>query len=344
MLTQLPARTDNTVFVELADAQRIPYAEQQYTLARLLPQEIPDRPRPPADPLLHRQHADAVRQHVSLRQADAACRRSWTSSRELLTELFAAGPHKAVVFSQWETMLRQGGGGARPPEDRLHGHLARRRPGKDRRALLERFRDDPACKVFLSTDAGGTGLNLQSADTVINLEVPWNPAVLEQRIARVHRMGQHRPVQVFNLVTRGSIEERVLKTLEQKRSLFDGVFRRHERRGELRGTGTSRRFWKRCALVARRKPEPEPAAGRRRPTRGKWWCRAACNFWKRWRASVQSRQARQTARRSGPADDGREDGPAGAASCRCRRRSVLRRGAVALTAIVRALGKGEVKS
>ncbi|HZT79708.1 MAG TPA: C-terminal helicase domain-containing protein, partial [Gemmataceae bacterium] len=90
--------------------------------------------------------------------------------------------------------------------------------------LLERFRDDASCRVFLSTDAGGVGLNLQSADTVINLEVPWNPAVLEQRIARVHRMGQHRPVQVFNLVTRDSIEERVLRTLEVKRSLFEGVF------------------------------------------------------------------------------------------------------------------------
>src|SRR5262249_15339343 len=91
----------------------------------------------------------------------------------------------------------------------------------ERRALIERFRSDQACRVFLSTDAGGTGLNLQSADTVINLEVPWNPAVLAQRIARVHRMGQHRPVQVFNLVMRDSIEERVLKTLAQKQSLFD---------------------------------------------------------------------------------------------------------------------------
>ena len=84
--------------------------------------------------------------------------------------------------------------------------------------------------MFLSTDAGGTGLNLQAADTVINLELPWNPAVLEQRIARVHRMGQHRPVRVINLVTRDSIEERVLRTLEQKRSLFDGAVRRDERR------------------------------------------------------------------------------------------------------------------
>ena len=73
------------------------------------------------------------------------------------------------------------------------------------------------------TDAGGTGLNLQVADTVVNLELPWNPAVLEQRIARVHRMGQSRPVRVINLVTRGTIEEKVLRTIEAKQGLFAGV-------------------------------------------------------------------------------------------------------------------------
>jgi hypothetical protein len=127
------------------------------------------------------------------------------------------------VFSQWELMLRKAAEvveGLDVGYTMLHGNV----PGKDRRALLEQFRDDAACRVFLSTDAGGTGLNLQAADTVINLEVPWNPAVLEQRIARVHRMGQHRPVQVFNLVVRDSIEERVLRTLEQKRSLFTELF------------------------------------------------------------------------------------------------------------------------
>jgi superfamily II DNA/RNA helicase len=102
----------------------------------------------------------------------------------------------------------------------LHGGL----PGKDRKAVLERFKSDPECRVFLSTDAGGVGLNLQTADTVVNLELPWNPAVLEQRIARVHRMGQSRPVRVVNLVTRGTIEERVLRTLEAKQNLFAGVF------------------------------------------------------------------------------------------------------------------------
>ena len=59
---------------------------------------------------------------------------------------------------------------------------------------------------------------------MVNLELPWNPAVLEQRIARVHRMGQNRPVRVVNFVTRGTIEERVLRTLEAKQGLFAGLF------------------------------------------------------------------------------------------------------------------------
>jgi SNF2 family DNA or RNA helicase len=141
---------------------------------------------------------------------------------EIVADLMSSGNHKAVVFSQWETMLHK----AAEVLDRLgvgyallHGGLQ----GKDRRAVLDRFQDDE-CRVFLSTDAGGVGLNLQAADTVVNLELPWNPAVLEQRIARVHRLGQSRPVRAINFVTRGSIEERVLQAIESKRSLFGSVF------------------------------------------------------------------------------------------------------------------------
>jgi hypothetical protein len=89
---------------------------------------------------------------------------------------------------------------------------------------METFRRDPDCKVFLSTDAGGVGLNLQAASAVINFEPPWNPARLEQRIGRVHRMGQSQPVQAIHFLTSGSIEERVWETLRIKKSLFAGVF------------------------------------------------------------------------------------------------------------------------
>src|SRR5260370_34636236 len=96
-------------------------------------------------------------------------------------------------------------------------------PSEKRPALVERFRDDPACRVFLSTDAGSTGLNLQHASTLINMDLPWNPAILEQRIARIHRIGQKRPVQVINFVAKGTIEEGMLSVLAFKRSLSAGI-------------------------------------------------------------------------------------------------------------------------
>ena len=97
-------------------------------------------------------------------------------------------------------------------------------PGDKRGALVEQFHNDPDCRLFLSTDAGGVGLNLQhAAAVVVNMDLPWNPAVLEQRIGRVHRMGQSRGVQVINFVGQGSIEEGMLSVLAFKKSLFAGV-------------------------------------------------------------------------------------------------------------------------
>ena len=222
VLGQLPPRTDNTVFVELAPEQRTPYEDQRASLARLLRKNYLtdiDRKRILACLVNMRMLCDSTflfdkQTHVSPKLAEFA---------ELVGELLNGGGHKLVVFSQWETMTAKA---AEVLESlgvgyvALHGGL----PGKERKAVLERFKTDPECRVFLSTDAGGTGLNLQAADTVINLELPWNPAVLEQRIARVHRMGQSNPVRVVNLVTRGTIEEQVQRTLEAKQGLFAGVF------------------------------------------------------------------------------------------------------------------------
>jgi superfamily II DNA or RNA helicase len=206
----------------MSDAQRGPYQEQQHTLARLLQNkylsEI-DRRRILCCITNLRMLCDST--YLLDKQTNVSPKLD--EFAELLSQLLGAGPHKVVVFSQWEQMLHEAAAVLEKQDIAyvlLHGNV----PGKARRALIERFRDDEDCRVFLSTDVGGTGLNLQSADTVVNLEVPWNPAVLEQRIARVHRLGQHRPVQVFNLVTRDSIEERVLRTLDRKRSLFSSVF------------------------------------------------------------------------------------------------------------------------
>ena len=92
-------------------------------------------------------------------------------------------------------------------------------PQRQRQELVHTFQNNPECRLFLTTNAGSTGLNLQAANTVINVDLPWNPAILEQRIARAHRMGQTQPVQVFVLVTEGTIEENLLATLASKKEL-----------------------------------------------------------------------------------------------------------------------------
>ena len=92
-------------------------------------------------------------------------------------------------------------------------------PQKKRQEIVNRFQNDPQCRLFITTNAGSTGLNLQAANTVINVDLPWNPAVLEQRIGRAHRMGQKQPVQVYVLVTEETIEESLLGTLSAKHDL-----------------------------------------------------------------------------------------------------------------------------
>jgi hypothetical protein len=105
---------------------------------------------------------------------------------------------------------------------------------------VSRFFDDPACQVFFSTDAGGVGLNLQVADHVINLDLPWNPAVLDQRIARVHRLGQRRAVNVTLLLAEDSIETRMEGTLAAKRALFEAAVGDSDADIVSRGTLASR--------------------------------------------------------------------------------------------------------
>ena len=87
------------------------------------------------------------------------------------------------------------------------------------------------CRVFLSTDSGSVGLNLKNASVVINCDLPWNPAKLEQRIARAWRKNQTRPVTVINLISENTIEHRMLGTLAAKQALAEGVL---ELRGDLK--------------------------------------------------------------------------------------------------------------
>lgn len=143
---------------------------------------------------------------------------------EVLGELIADPTRKIVMFSEWRRMLSR-------IESRMddlgcdYVRLDGQVPQKKRAEIVAKFQNDPDCRVICMTNAGSTGLNLQAANTVINVDLPWNPAVLEQRIARAYRMGQKQPVHVYKFVTTcadyPTIEEGLLTTLAAKQDLAD---------------------------------------------------------------------------------------------------------------------------
>jgi SNF2 family DNA or RNA helicase len=138
--------------------------------------------------------------------------------KELLGNLIVETDRKIILFSEWTTMLDL----IEPILQQLNISRVRldgKVPTKKRQQLVNQFQTDANCQLFMATNAGATGLNLQAANTIVNVDLPWNPALLEQRIARAHRMGQKRPVQVYILVTTDTLEENLLATLSAKKEL-----------------------------------------------------------------------------------------------------------------------------
>ena len=130
---------------------------------------------------------------------------------------------KIIIFSEWVKVHKLIGQILRENNigfAELNGSV----PVKLRGELIKKFETNPYCKIFLSTEAGGSGLNLQVADTLINFELPWNPAKKNQRIGRIDRLGQKsNKLTIFNFITRNSIEQQIASGLLVKQNLFDGV-------------------------------------------------------------------------------------------------------------------------
>ena len=140
--------------------------------------------------------------------------------RELVQEAESGG-HKVLVFSQFVSMLKLVKEAL--TEDKVkHEYLDG--STKDRDGAIDRFQDDPTITVFLiSLKAGGSGLNLTAADTVIHYDPWWNPAVEDQASDRAHRIGQKSVVTVYRLVAAGTIEEKILALKDKKRQLVSSV-------------------------------------------------------------------------------------------------------------------------
>lgn len=226
VLKQLPKRTDQIFRVPLTPEQAEPYFEQNDILAQLMRKWEKQGWLSDIDQkriLCCIQNMRMLCDSTFLFDKQTHHSPKLREFQEILRELAIEENRKVVVFSEYERMTFLAGEALRKLGIgfvSLHGGI----PSAKRGALIEKFRNDSECKVFLSTDAGGVGLNLQAASAVVNFEPPWNPARLEQRIGRVHRLGQSRPVHIIHMLTSGSIEERVWETLRLKKSLFASVF------------------------------------------------------------------------------------------------------------------------
>lgn len=222
---QLPGRMDKVLFVPMTEEQREMHDEYQNIVAQLVFKWTRTR---------FLSEKDRKRLLLLLSQMRMICDSTYILDQKsrydtkveetlnILKNVFDSGDEKVVIFSQWERMTRLIAKeldelGVR--YEYLHGGV----PSEARKNLVDNFTELPESRVFLSTDAGSTGLNLQVASILINLDLPWNPAVLEQRIARIYRIGQKRNIQVINLVASQTIEERMLSTLNFKTSLFEGI-------------------------------------------------------------------------------------------------------------------------
>jgi superfamily II DNA or RNA helicase len=148
--------------------------------------------------------------------------------RQLIRQIVLEQGRKIVLFSQWRRMLTlaQWATSDLLGENGLRSGFFTGQEGQKRRTQnIVEFHDDPDFRILFTSDAGGVGLNLQrAANCVINLELPWNPAVLEQRIGRIYRLGQTLPIDVYNLVCEYGIEARIAALVGAKQAFFKGLF------------------------------------------------------------------------------------------------------------------------
>jgi superfamily II DNA or RNA helicase len=229
--TELPDRTDRQHFVKLTPKQQVVYDEHRDVVARL--GNIAKR-RP-----LTQQESDRLMRHLAMMRM--VCDTTYildpkvrdcpklVELEKVLEECRDNPGVKVIVFSEWERMLELVRDLCRRLKLGFAWHTGSV-PQQRRRAEINAFKSDANCRVFLSTDSGSTGLNLQNASVVVNCDLPWNPAKLEQRIARAWRKHQTRAVTVINLVAENTIEHNMLATLANKQALSDGVL---DRRGNL---------------------------------------------------------------------------------------------------------------
>lgn len=218
VLQDLPAVTVNTYYVQLGQEERKLYNKLREDLRNSYIMYKKSRGQKNSDILAALVYLRECCDHTALIADSGSGKAVSTKLQELHSILHDLGDEKVVIFTEFKRMLDLIARDLDCTYETLYGTMRQ----QERVRSIHRFKKEK-CKVFLSTEAGGVGLNLQEASTIINVDCPWNPAKLQQRIGRLHRIGQKNTVTCINLVAKATIEERVLQVLSDKTDLFRKV-------------------------------------------------------------------------------------------------------------------------
>ena len=220
----LPDRTVNNYFLTMTEEQQLRYSDYERWV-RIILQKAKKRPLT-VEEFKRMQMGLACMRMICdtpyILDSEVKDSPKLEELERLLEEMLEDKENKVIIFSEWVRMLEL----IRERLDEFGvgyawhtGQVAQNK----RRLEVNRFKQDPECRIFLSTESGGAGLNLQVANSVINVDLPWNPAKLEQRIARAWRKHQKRAVTVVNLVAENTIEHRMLNLLDNKKAVAEAV-------------------------------------------------------------------------------------------------------------------------
>jgi superfamily II DNA or RNA helicase len=232
VLSELPSRTEILLQVELTQEEKAFYEALRQDAIRKLSE---------SDLEAGSQHLQVLAEIMKLRRA--CCNPALVQSKlkikssklelfgETLTELLDNN-HKALVFSQFVdhlTIIRE----YLDQHQISYQYLDGSTPAKERKKRVDAFQAGEGDVFLISLKAGGTGLNLTAADYVIHMDPWWNPAVEDQASDRAHRIGQQRPVTIYRLVAKGTIEDKIIDLHQQKRDLANSLLEGTEMSGKI---------------------------------------------------------------------------------------------------------------
>jgi SNF2 family DNA or RNA helicase len=247
VLDQLPSRTDTRVPVAMTESQMESHDDLNQPIAQLVQRSL-KRPLTQAE-FLRLMSLLTTQRIISNGMAQLQFENLWPTIRsrrpeegliqglsapklielqQLARQVVLEQGRKVIIFSQWRRMLSLAHWAVSDllGDNGLRAGFFTGAEGQRRRTQnIVEFHDDPDFRILFTSDAGGVGLNLQrAANCVINIELPWNPAVLEQRIGRIYRLGQKLPIDVYNLVCEQGIESRIAGLVGSKQAFFKGLF------------------------------------------------------------------------------------------------------------------------